>query len=292
MATRIAILFVVTFGATFLMVVFVRSVRADHNVYLPLIPNTWLMQNIIRDQEQYWCVDSRAASYPSFVAQLEDVNDQYAELVGIKHRRVAISDPACEVQHVMLPAFPCGSGASACIYYANSPVVVHYAEERGYTSWASAHGHELGHGLLGLHEQYRDSGGSIGCTGRSDTVMDCGFPHVRYPQERDVRLGCAMIATAWCGAVQEPEPEPCIGPTNVNGHAHDSCNGWWVSVTDTLVGIGNIWHYTPVAGFTGWEWGPCTVWGGRDNRVAQLSDTAGASTYVWWLQRWVTAPTC
>ena len=181
-----------------------RIAEADHNVFLPLVPNTPLMQQVIRTQEHTWCVDSRASNYPNFVSQLRDVNDQYTARVGIRHRQVPFGS-SCQVQHVMPEGISC-SGWAARIYYANWPVTVEYCWTLGYTDWRSAHGHELGHGLLGLHEQYRDSGGSIGCTGRQDTVMDCGSG-VRYPQSRDVTLGCSIIKTVWCGNLPPPPAE-------------------------------------------------------------------------------------
>lgn len=188
----------------------VAAVRADHNVYLPLVPNTPIIQQVIKAQEFTWCVDSRAAAYPSFVTQLRDVSDQYTARVGIKQRQVDYSDPACQVRHSMPDNHGCGSGCAAWVYYANWPVLIEYKWQLGYTDWRSAQGHELGHALLGLHEQYRDSSGSIACTGRQDTVMDCGgSPPVRYPQNIDTSRGCAIIATPWCGqAAVEPPPPP------------------------------------------------------------------------------------
>src|SRR3990167_4634804 len=100
----------------------------------------------------------------------------------------------------------CG-GCAAQIWYANWPVLVEYKYTLGYTDWRSAQGHELGHGLLGLHEQYNDSGGQIGCTRRQDTVMDCGSS-VRYPQDWDVENGCGVIATSWCGPLPPAPPAP------------------------------------------------------------------------------------
>ena len=175
-----------------------RWASASHLVYLPQVPATPLMQRVIQAQEYVWCADSRASAYPNFLSQLRDVNAQYAARVGIKNREVAYSDPSCQVKHVMPDAFPCGQGAAACIYYANWPVTVAYAYQLGYTDWRSAQGHELGHGLLGLHEQYQDQGGQLQCTGRQDTVMDCGSG-IRYPQPLDVQRGCAVILTSWCG---------------------------------------------------------------------------------------------
>ena len=180
-----------------------RTAESHHNVYLPFAGETWMAQEIKRDQEQVWCVDARAAAYPNFVAQLRDVNGQFEARVGIRHRQVDYADPACEIKHTMPDGITC-NGWAGRIYYANKPVVVEYCWPLGYTDFRTVHGHELGHGILGqLHEQYVDSG-SIQCTGRQDTVMDCGSG-VRYPTPLDVSRGCAIILTTWCG--QAPAPE-------------------------------------------------------------------------------------
>ncbi len=195
------ILTALTLGITALLWVVAGPlpVRANHLVYLPYAGQTWMALQIKTTQEQVWCLDSRAEAYPGFLTQLRDVNDQYTQRVGIKHRQVPFGDPSCQMLHVMLPDFPCGSGAAACIYYANQPVTIHYQETLGYTDWRSAQAHEAGHGILGqLHEQYLDSGGTIGCTGRQDTEMDCSSG-VKAPQPLDIQRGCAMIATSWCG---------------------------------------------------------------------------------------------
>lgn len=217
---------------------FVRSASANHNVYLPVAPNTPLMQRIIQTQEYAYCFDSRAASYPAFASQVRDVNDQYAQRVGIRSREVDFSDPACMVKHVMLPEFPCGAGAAACVYYANNPVEIHYQETLAYTDWRSAQGHEEGHGLLGLHEQYKDSGGQISCTNRTDTVMDCGFPFVRYPQPLDVERGCAIIKTSWCG-----NPQATAEFTDCRTYA-----GWAPTVSCFWPGLGKWLWLLPLNG--------------------------------------------
>lgn len=187
----------------------IGRIKANHQEYLPFAGQTWLMKIVIGTQGYTYCEDSRAASYPNFRAQLQDVVAQYAQRTGIKGVEVPFSDPSCEVQHVMLPEFNCGPGAAACVTYANKPVVINYQETLGFTSWASAQGHELGHAVLGnLNERYIDSGGSIQCGGpeRGFTVMDCGPPYIAYPQAIDVQRGCIIIATSWCGAQTPPAP--------------------------------------------------------------------------------------
>lgn len=242
--------------------------HADHNVYLPMAGQTWMAQIIKSTQEQVWCVDARAAAYPNFVAQLRDVNDQYTARVGIRNRQVdasiTLSDTeeqkvqkaravGCQLIHTMPDVFPCGSGAAACIYYANSPVVVAYSYTLGYFDWRSAQGHELGHGILGqLHEQYHDSGGQIACTFRTDTVMDCGS-QVRYPQPLDIQRGCAIIGTSWCG--QQALPPECGSPCWRDGQFHFD-DGWALTIND---GCGDWYNPEGV-----WTYGGCDgSWNGR-----------------------------
>lgn len=218
--------------------IFCRPQRAsaDHLVYLPYVPNTPLMQTVIQTQEYTWCVDDRAAHYPGFVNQLRDVQNQYTARVGIRHWQVAFSDPTCKVRHTMPDRVDC-SRCAAYIYYANDPVVVVYKWALGYSDWRSTQGHELGHGLLGLHEQYRDSGGVIECVYREDTVMSCGPPYVRYPQPRDVYYGCLIIATAWCGSPPPPACDPCWdGQRWVfrDGWSYQPSDGTWWGPTGLL----------------------------------------------------------
>lgn len=253
--------------------------EADHNQYLPYVPNTPLMQNVITTQDYNFCMDNRALTYPNFASQLRDVNARYAERTGIIAREVAFSDPACEVRHTMPSGLSC-DGWAAHIFYANRIVDIEYCYQKGYTDWRSAQGHELGHGLLGLHEQYRDSGGSIGCTGRQDTVMDCGSG-VRYPTiNRDVPLGCAIIPTGWCGSPPAPPPvcqslgwDPC-------GQVWRFADGWAYRPSD------QNWINPD-----GWpEWQPCNIFGERLNyhlsavsgeNVVLLPGSAFYSRHFW-----------
>jgi len=178
--------------------------RADHNIYLPGLP-TPIINSIKQTQTVKWCANQAAHNYPNFIAQVEDVQAEYTKRVGIKFEKVAfgtISSTGCHVQH-NVQEFNC-NGCAAHIYYANWPVVIEYKPSLGYTDWRSAIGHELGHGLLGLHEQYKDSGGVIQCVYRSDTVMSCGDPYVKYPQPLDITRGCTVLATSWCGAKPDP----------------------------------------------------------------------------------------
>jgi hypothetical protein len=215
---------------------------ASHNVYLPLTPGTPLMQQVIKNQSYTYCLDNRASAYPNFRAQLQDVNAQYEERVGIRSREIAVDMPAslslqekfniataagCHVIHAMPDVHGCGGTCAAWIGYANSlgAVYVEYKWQLGYTDWRSTHGHELGHGLLGLHEQYQDFG-SIVCTRRTDTVMDCGSG-VRYPTTLDVTRGCAIILTSWCGK----PPPVCTTFPCWDGTLWRMADGWNYSPT-------------------------------------------------------------
>ena len=227
------------FLSAILSIVFVAVARADHNVLLPLVPNTPLIQRIIQTQEVLWCVDSRASNWPNFVSQLRDVNDQYFERVGIRHRQVDFTDPSCQVKHTMPDNHGC-SGCAAWVYYANSHVLIEYRYQVAYVDWRTTQGHELGHALLGLHEQYRDSGNNIACTGKQWTVMDCSSG-VRYPQQWDVDNGCAAIGTTWCG--QAPAPPP---PSEWAA-CDPSWGGWWNSAIERWVAQGSSF-FDPVTG--------------------------------------------
>jgi hypothetical protein len=180
---------------------------ADHNIYLPALPTT-LINSIKSTQTVKWCANPAAHNYPNFIAQVEDVQVEYTKRVGIKFEKVnfgTLSGSGCQVQH-NVQEFSC-NGCAAHIFYANWPVVIEYKPSLGYSDWRSAIGHELGHGLLGLHERYRDSTGSIGCGGPEVglTVMDCGSPFVRYPTTLDITRGCTVLTTSWCGkATVEP----------------------------------------------------------------------------------------
>src|SRR3990167_6732201 len=170
------------------------------------------MQSEIATGEQLWCDNEQAANYPNFVSQLVQVNDAYAAVVGVSHRQVPWGTPqttGCQIQHNLITNHPCGNCA-AWIMYANWPVVVEYKVELGYFDWKTTEGHELGHGLLGLHEQYQDSGSITCLRDRTWTVMSCGTG-VWEPQEFDRFHGCLLLDPnasrfAGCGFIS-PGPE-------------------------------------------------------------------------------------
>lgn len=183
-------------------------VASDHNFppLLPLVPNTPLMQQIKANQSYTYCLNSTASSYPAFRSQLEDVVARYEERTGIRAQEVPYG-AGCQVQHNMIQGLQCG-GCAGQIYYANAfPVPIQYAAQLAYVDWRTTMGHELGHGVLGLHEQYDDR--AFACKGQQFTVMDCASG-VRYPQPFDVTNGCGALATAWCGRAPEPPDPLCM----------------------------------------------------------------------------------
>ena len=240
-----------------------EKVLASHFVYLPLIPDTPIMQSEIQTQEVKFCLNSTAQNYPQFASQVDDVNANITQSVGTRFAKVAFGTPTttgCQLQHNML-SFECG-GCAAHVFYANWPVIIEYKVEMGFSDWRSAIGHEISHALLGLHEQYNDSGGSIGCTYRADTVMSCGPPYVRYPQPLDVQRGCAVIKTSWCG-VQQPPPAECATS------GWDECSQRWrfpdgLSWSPAPAPYG-VWYKDDVSIFDGCD----LSWGGRHSKAAQ-----------------------
>ena len=266
-----------------------REASANHNVYLPGTPGTPLMQQVIKAQEYTYCLDSRASAYPGFRSQLQDVNNQYTVRTGIRAYEVAVNMNAslglqqkfdiataagCHVIHAMPDVHGCGGSCAAWIGYANrlGSVYIEYKYQLGYTDWRSTHGHELGHGILGLHEKYNDSSGTIGCTRRTDTVMDCGSG-VRYPTSRDVTYGCAIIRTAWCGSDGTVAPPP---PLECQAIGWDPCGGVWR--------FADGWAFHPLTqewiNPHGWpEWTPCNSDGLRWNYHSQAWFIPGSSFY-------------
>ena len=153
---------------------------------LPLVPSTPIIQHVIDldHGEVVWGVDERASKYPNFIAQAKQVNDYGEEVGGIPHRYVeGFRSPSgvwtwpekLDIIHTMPDVFGCGSGAHACIRYANPlPVIVEYNYRNGYTDERTAQCHEgtnMGH-AMGLHEFYDDI--DFTSNGRTDTCMDFG----------------------------------------------------------------------------------------------------------------------
>lgn len=274
-------------------------VQANHLDYLPLVPNTSLMKSVKATQEQVWCVDARAQNYPGFVTQLRDVNDQYAVRTGIRNRQVEFTDPACQVRHTMPDNHQC-SGCAAWVFYTNWPVTIEYKWQVGYTDWRTTQGHELGHALLGLHEQYQDSGGSIICLPqRTDTVMSCGTG-VRYPMPRDVNLGCAVLITSWCGK------DGTIIDCGSGDPYYDLCDSSWhfsaatCPIDDAGTPFACRWSPSP-APYGRWFgpgdallWEVCDpAWNGRHTSLLEPGwFHVGQGFYVDRLRAWTYAPPC
>ena len=265
-----------------LFLIFTAPAAANHLEYLPYVPNTALMKSVKATQEQVWCVDARASAYPNFVTQLRDVNDQYTARTGIRNRQVAFTDSSCQVKHTMPDNHAC-SGCAAWVFYTNWPVEIQYKWQVGYSDWRTTQGHELGHALLGLHEQYNDSSGGIGClTDRVWTVMSCGTG-VRYPTVRDVDLGCAVLITSWCGKDGSLQ---CGGSGNPY---YDICLSRWV--------FADGWSYDP-KNQQWWnpqgqaEWTACNTDSLRYNFTIQGWLPPGSAFYLPGRNYWAVAGAC
>jgi len=237
MTKPIVIFFIIICALVFVWLTWaISKVEAHHNIYLPLVPNTALMQNLKIDRESTWCVNSAANNYPGFVSGLNTVNNAFAANPGIAHRRVPGTFESsgqalaagCDVWHNGRYDNFC-SGCAANVLYANWPVTINYKLSLGYFSFRSTNGHELGHAELGLHEQYIDLG-NIGCTGRTNTVMDCGSG-VEAPTSLDVERFCAIAdpnGTIWSGCIDELPLVPpwLVCDLNWNGCWHGGIQRW------------------------------------------------------------------
>jgi len=172
------------------------KVGAHHNEYLPGVPGTPAIQNLLQDGERTWCTNSALANYPNALAQLRQTYDAQETKLGNTDRFIAgtyesvtaAKNAGCEVWWFGRYDNFC-TGCACSVHYASWPVTVNVSLSLGYFDYKSCFGHEEGH-IHGLHEAYVDLG-SIGCTGRKDTVMDCGSG-VWELQPRDVNLICNL----------------------------------------------------------------------------------------------------
>jgi hypothetical protein len=164
-----------------------------HNVKLPLVPDTPAIHNVWDYGALMHCLNARASNYPGFRAQVQTVLDAdwpqmpvgYVVMGATFESASAAYAGGCNVWHEMPDDPNFCSGCAARVFYANWPVTVQYKWSLGFSDWKSADGHEYGH-VLGLHEQYVDSGGiSCGWSG-SVSVMDCGSPFLYVLQPFDV----------------------------------------------------------------------------------------------------------
>lgn len=155
----------------------VRVAEQHHQYRLPVIPDTPAVHSLWQTGEWTYCLDARASAYPNFRAQVQQVLGAYFDVLAIDSREVPWG-VGCQLQFWMPDDPGFCSGCAANVFYANWPVRINFKWQLGFVYWTGTVGHETGH-ITGLHEQYIDSG-SIRCTGRTDTVMDCGS-HVNLP---------------------------------------------------------------------------------------------------------------
>ena len=220
-----------------------RVVNADHLDFLPGLP-TPAIQNLLQDGERTFCVNAAANSYPNFVSQLQQTYDSQQAKLGNGNRQIlgtfetvqAAGTAGCENWwNGRYDAF-C-SGCACSIHYAAWPIQTNVKLSLGYVDFRSCQGHEEGH-AHGLHEQYKDSGGSIACTQRLDTVMDCGSG-VWELQPRDVNLICDLYGVAgdhFHACAPTPPPcDPCWNPVTERWvfsdgrsfHPNSGCGEWF-----------------------------------------------------------------
>lgn len=166
------------FGLLLLFALLTSKVTANHLVQLPLIPDTAAIYTVWNGGNLTWCLDGRASVYPNFRNQVQAVNNAYSNILGVSFTEVGFNS-SCQIQHTMPESSFC-SNCAADVAYANWPVTIRYKWQLGFIYWNNTIGHEVGH-IFGLHEQYNDyPPGSVYCTYRVDTVMDCGS-HVTLP---------------------------------------------------------------------------------------------------------------
>lgn len=242
-------------------------------------------------QELTWCVNPRAANYPDFRNQLEQVFNGMAEQLRLAGaRQVAYplnpADMSCVVRNDMPEKHGC-SGCAAWVYTDNLPILIEYNWETGITFWFSTDGHELGHALCLLDEHYDK------VNFRSwilyygywqhglPTVMDVGTPNLTEYRPYGIflftdydlarcseTLGRDLLAPPPCG-------EPCYDAAT---NSFRFASGWvWFKPTEVwLDQYGRVafearnaagWRYSPITG--GWhksaehyargEWGEITI---------------------------------
>ena len=201
---------------------------------LPLLPSPF-MNSVFAQPEIRWCLNDRSAVYPDFQRQTQLVHNVISAKLGIPNRQVAFGSPSstgCWIQHNMRLDHPC-QGCAAWVHYLNSPILVEYNEPLLYSDWRTTLGHELGHAIAGIHEQYDDARfvshirtygyWATNGTSRSNvgdpTVMDFGsnglpgFPEGVWEWTGwDVARGCDVLdhqqkRFTGCG-FSEPPPPP------------------------------------------------------------------------------------
>lgn len=125
---------------------------------LPLLPSPF-MSSLNTQSEILWCLNDRAAAYPGFASQARTVHNQISASLGIPNRQVSYGTPqstGCWIKH----DFTLNHGCTQCaawVHYLNTPILIEYNEKLMYSDWRTTLGHELGHGIAGIHEQYDDA---------------------------------------------------------------------------------------------------------------------------------------
>lgn len=186
---RYAAIFVLAFCLVALLLS--GPAQADHQQILPGVP-TKIMKRAMERGYLTYRYDEATAAYPNFKAQTTAVLTEHLAKFGIEYREIFEGTP--DVWFVMPEDLKylgqCGDGSAGCITYANDPVVVAYRRALLFADYGTVIGHELAH-LLGLHEQYYDSGGQFRCRPLAEmpypSVMSCGTG-IKTLQPVDVAL--------------------------------------------------------------------------------------------------------
>ena len=209
MIKRYAILCLVLAAA---LLPFARA-AADHRVYLPALP-TPAIGHLLTHEAMTYCLNDGGENYPNFATQVVDVFAAFEAEFGLTFTKVPWAGGNCQYMLAMRE-FPYASRAAARIFYANWPAIAEFRPSLGFWRWNSAIAHETGH-LLGLHEQYMDSQGLIGCDANAEsslarlgfaTMMSCGT-FISVPTDRDKERVCERFPFGGCA----PAVEPTAGP--------------------------------------------------------------------------------
>lgn len=174
----------------------------------------------------------------------------------------------------------CGTGATACLpRYGSNLDIVYDAVSMSLWSLRSETGvtlHELGHAIMDAGEMYRHTGGTIACTGKPWTIMDCGLGHALTIQPFDIQTfalkhyppplseygsgrhpdgvpfvyWCWTSANAtrvailnesgWTGVYGPVAPNGCAGWNVVSGRCYwlkaENAVSWYASFNEVFVG--------------------------------------------------------
>lgn len=207
-------------------------------VCLPYADSSFAVRTLQQTRTLTYCFNQRAANYPNFVNQVRNVDANQEEAIGIDwveipgtyETNTAALNAGCHVWHSMPATHGC-SGCGAWVHYLNSPVIIEYRWQAGYSDWRTTIAHEQTH-IYGLHEHYDDANfrsfrntygrwahglnGDPGTATDAVTVMDSGvgaFLAGDWLTDYDLKHVCQNIdplARYFPGCGKQPDPcDPC-----------------------------------------------------------------------------------